>query len=272
MAIIITDSSSDLSIEQAKKLNVEMICMSVHFADKSYLDKKELTNEEFYKRLTESEEIPTTTLLNPNDYIEVFEKYPNDDIIVITLASALSGTFQSANIARDMAERENIYIVDSQSVAAAQGLLVRQAVKWNEEGMEASQIAEKLTALSDRVVVMAIMDTLKYVVKGGRLSAVEGAVGTVLNLKPILCIDKGKILTLNKCRGIKAAKRELIRIINEDIKIDTDYEIAYVHGNAEDVLNTFIEEAGYVGDSYTIGTVVGTHVGPGAVGLAYIKK
>lgn len=271
MAVIITDSASDLSVEEAKKYGVDMICMSVHFSDRSYIDKQELSNEEFYQKLTE-DNIPTTTLLNPNEYVDVFEKYPDDDIIVITLASSLSGTFQSANIAKDMTERENIYIVDSQSVAAAEGLLVRQAAKWNSEGMEASVIAEKISELSNRVVVMAIMDTLKYVVKGGRLSAVEGAVGTVLNLKPILCIDKGNILTLNKCRGIKAAKRELIRIINEDVKIDTDYEIAYVHGNAQEMLDTFIEETGYVGDSYMIGTIVGTHVGPGAIGLAYIKK
>lgn len=272
MAVIITDSASDLSVEEAKKYNIEMICMSVHFTDKSYIDKKELSNDEFYQKLAKNDEIPTTTLLNPSEYLEVYEKYPEEDIVVITLASSLSGTFQSACIAKDMSERENIYVVDSQSVAAAEGLLVKQAAKWNQQGMEASKIAEEITKLSERVVVMAIMDTLKYVVKGGRLSAVEGAVGTVLNLKPILCIEKGKINTLNKCRGIKAAKRELIRIINEDIKIDTDYEIAYVHGNAEELLNTFVDEAGYVGDSYTIGTIVGTHVGPGAIGLAFIKK
>ncbi len=272
MAKIITDSSCDLSVEEAKNLGVEMICMTVVFDDRHYIDKIELDNNEFYDKLETCESIPSTTLLNPADYIEMFDKYPDEDIIVITIGSKLSGTFQSANIAKDMTERDNIYVVDSKNATAGQGLLVKQAAKWNKEGKNAKEIVEGLEYMASNVKIVAIMDTLKYVVKGGRLSAVEGAVGTVLNLKPVICLEDGEIKILSKSRGTKAALRELTKTINTDLCVDDNYEMCYIHSKNEDMLTNFRDQMNYDGNSYMLGSIVGTHIGPGAIGMAYIGR
>ena len=269
MAIILTDSTCDLTLEEIKQLNIEMLSLTVHFQNESYIDKITLSNEDFYKKLDECDEIPSTALLNPADFLTIFEKYPDDDIIVITIASKLSGTYQSANIAKSMSERENIYIINSETVTVGLGLLVKVAANWNKEGKSTLEIVNDIEHLKTKVRLVAIIDTLKYLVKGGRLSGVAGAVGTALNLKPLVEIKDGEVVPLTKVRGNKAAFKELLSIVEKDLPFQENLPIAYAHTNNYEMLETLQTAIALEGESYLIGSVVGTHAGPGAVAISY---
>ena len=271
MAIIVTDSTCDLTLEEVKELGIEMLSLTVNFKEEQFVDKVTLSNEEFYKKLEKSDEIPTTALLNPADFLEVFNKYENEDIIVILISSKLSGTYQSAMIAKDIAGRDNIHVIDSRAVTAALGLLVRIATAWNKEGKTTADIIEGVQGLIKKVRLVAAIDTLEYLVKGGRLSGAAGIIGTALNLKPIIMLKDGKIVNTAKTRGSKAAFKEIAKIVAED-KPNTAYPFFYAHTNAAEALEAFRNSMSYEGDVYMIGSVVGTHAGPGAVALSYIAQ
>jgi len=271
MAIIVTDSTCDLTLKEVKELGIEMLSLTVNFKEEQFVDKVTLSNEEFYKKLEKSDEIPTTALLNPADFLEVFNKYENEDIIVILISSKLSGTYQSAMIAKDIAGRDNIHVIDSRAVTAALGLLVRIATAWNKEGKTTADIIEGVQGLIKKVRLVAAIDTLEYLVKGGRLSGAAGIIGTALNLKPIIMLKDGKIVNTAKTRGSKAAFKEIAKIVAED-KPNTAYPFFYAHTNAAEALEAFRNSMSYEGDVYMIGSVVGTHAGPGAVALSYIAQ
>ncbi len=271
MAIIVTDSTCDLTLEEVKELGIEMLSLTVNFKEEQFVDKVTLSNEEFYKKLEESDEIPTTALLNPADFLEVFNKYMDEDIIVILISSKLSGTYQSAMIAKDITGRENIHVIDSRAVTAALGLLVRIATAWNKEGKTTADIIEGVQGLIEKVRLVAAIDTLAYLVKGGRLSGAAGIIGTALNLKPIIMLKDGEIINTAKTRGSKAAFKEITKIVAED-KPNTAFPIFYAHTNAAEALEAFRSSMSYEGDAYMIGSVVGTHAGPGAVALSYIAQ
>ena len=141
MIRIITDSTCDLPIQELEQKGVIVLSLTVQFGQEQYKDKRELSNEDFYAKLKVSEELPKTSLLNPQDFLECFEQYPEDDLVVVTLSSQLSGTYQSATIAKQMMERENIYLVDSKSTSIGLGLLVQKAIQHKEEGNDAKDLA-----------------------------------------------------------------------------------------------------------------------------------
>ncbi len=269
---IITDSTSDLSIETANKLGVHMMPLGVNFGDSVFKDKFEITNQEFFKKLEESKDIPTTNLINPADFEDVFNMYPDEDIIVIPIAKELSGTYQSAVIAKEMLSRENIYIIDSKTVTVGLALLVYAALQYQSEGMPTSQIVYRIQEDVKKVQIVAVFDTLKYLIKGGRLTKIQGTIGTALNLKPILSVADGELSPIAKCRGNKSAYKEMLRIIAEDLVIDSERKIIYAHANSPEMLSTFKEISPYEGMDEEIGSVVGTHSGPGAIAIAYFKK
>lgn len=272
MAIIITESTSDLTYKETKELGVEMIPLTVNFGEEHFKDKVTLSNEEFYEKLESSAEIPTTSLLNPADFLEMFENHEKEEIIVITLSHRLSGTYQSAVIAREMSERGDIHIIDSGTVTIPLGLLVKVASQLNQEGKKAEEIVARVEELKEKVRIVAVIDTLKYLIKGGRLSNVQGAIGTALRLKPIVCIRDGEIITLNKVRGTKAAFKEVLSIIQSDGEVDESLPISFAHSNNEAMVKEFQASVPYTGETYMIGSVVGTHAGPGAVAIAYFVK
>lgn len=272
MPIIITDTTCDFSLEHANKVGVRMLSLGVTFGDEFYKEKIDITNEEFYQKLENSKDIPTTNLINPSEFVDIFNEYPNDDLIVLPISKDLSGTYQSAILAKDIVERDNIYVLDTKTVTCGLGLLVTQAVNYCKSTLSSKEIVEKLEADIDKIQIVAVFDTLKYLIKGGRLSKVEGAIGSALNIKPILSIANGELKTIGKCRGNKAAYREIIRIVQEDFPIDTTRDIFYGSSNAPTLLETFKEVSPYTGESFDVGCVIGTHAGPGCVEIAYFKK
>ncbi|MEG1650400.1 MAG: DegV family protein [Oscillospiraceae bacterium] len=276
MAIILTDSTCDIGISELNALHVEMLSVKVSFGTDEYADKRGITNEEFYNRLEQCDELPTTTLINIGEFIEAYDRFKHDDIVVITLSSKLSGTYQSAVAACSMSHRDNIFVVDSATVSGGLALLVKQAVKLRDEGFGAREIADKIELLKGRVRTIAMIDTLKYLVKGGRLSGVSGAVGSVLGIKPICSIENGVVNNIAKARSVGCAINEIVRIVTMDKPIDRLLPHIYVHTNNDNAMNQLIDKLdsadGASFDRYMIGSVVGTHAGPGAVAVCYFEK
>lgn len=274
MIRIITDSTSDLQLKETAELNVEMGHLKVNFGNETFVDKINITNEEFYKKLKESKELPTTTLVNPEEFAEIFNKYPNDEIIGIFISSELSGTYQSAVLAKEMSERENIYIIDSRTVTMGLALLVRHAVKLREDGKTAKEIVDEITELSEKVKMIAIIDTLKYLVKGGRLSAVSGALGGVLGVKPIIAVTGGKVETVAKERGHAKTISKVIELLNEPFSIDKEMPVVFGYSENTTELEDLKKQLTGIKEekSVIIGSVVGTHAGPGAYGIGFFVK
>ena len=276
MVKIITDSTADFMLDEMKKMGVELVPLKVNFGDKSMFDKIELTSEVFFKMLKESDVNPTTTLANPEQFTQIFNKYPKDELVVITLASKLSGTFQSANLAKNMVDRDNIFLVDSGSVSMGLNLLVREALKLQKAGKTGKQIFEALEKLKEKLRVVAVFDTLKYLVRGGRISKAKALIATVANLKPIMGVKAGDISAVGKSRGVLKSGLEVLRIMDTTDPLDAKYPVIFGHTLVEENLNPFkkvlLEKYKVENHTIIIGSVVGTHAGPGAYGIAYFAK
>ena len=278
MVRIITDGTSDLSVQRGLDLNVHVMPMRVFFGQDSFVDGVDITREEFFARLTSGDVLPTTSQLNPEDFLEVFQKYVDqgDEIVGIFLSTELSGTCQSACIARDMVEGGEIHIVDSRTVTFALALLVEEAARMRDQGLSAAQIAAEVEKLAQRTRLLAIVDTLTYLKKGGRISAATAAVGGLLGIKPIVGVDsRGTVEALGKARSMASGLEWIARRIG-GAPADPARPVAYGHSNAPERVPLCMEALKEVLPQDlppvvgSIGAVIGTHVGPGAVGVAYI--
>ena len=273
MAIkIITDSTCDIRIKDCERMGVSLVPLRVTIDDVTYLDKFELSCEEFYEKLASAQEIPVTTLAGPQDFFDKFMEYPDDDIICITVASKLSGTYQSAVIAKEETGRDNVYVIDSTSVSLGAGILVETAVEMVRKGHNAAEIAAELSEIAPKIELYAAVDTLKYLVKGGRLGKASGAVGSLLGIKPILRVKDGVIENIGKERGMAKAIAKMKSFVEDNTDyIVNDYPVTFGHSNNESGMESFMAQMSRSGNRYFIGSVVGTHAGPGAVGIAVVN-
>ncbi len=271
---IITDSTSDLMLSETEALDVEMLSLKVNFGEDEYIDKRTITNEEFYLKLQNCQELPTTSLVSVGEFSAAYERYSQEDILVITLSPNFSGTYQSAVLAKEASGRSNIHIIDSESVSIGLGLLVKIAATKSKCGASAQQVAEELTSLAKKIKVYAILDSLKYLVKGGRLSNAEGALGSMLSFKPIITVQNGQVLNVSKKCGLKAAVNEFVKIVAEKDSIDFNMPISFAHSGNPQLLSMIYEKLGHFPqqEPYYIGSIVGVHTGPGAAGIAYFVK
>ena len=274
MIKIITDSSSDFPEEYKEKYDVEIVPLNVIFDGVSYIDGVEITKEDFYKKLEKSKELPSTSQVNPVAFEEVFRKYIDngDSIVGIFLSSKLSGTYQSAVIAAETVGGD-IHIVDSQSATLGISILIMEAVKMREEGKSAKEIAEKINVLAEKTRIIALVSTLKYLKKGGRISGAAAAMGGILNICPIVELKNGEITPVGKIRGSKGFSNFVEEYLQKN-PLDANYCMAFGHTRCEDKMNEVIDifgrEKKYIMGE--IGAIVGTHAGPGAVGIVYISK
>ena len=277
MIRIITDSTSDIAKERAKQLGIDIVPLGVIFGEESFLDGVTISTIEFYKKLEGVTELPKTFQVNPNEFEEIFQKYVDqgDEIIGIFISHKMSGTYQSAVIAREICP-EKIHIIDSMNVTVCLGLLVEEAVKLKNEGLSAKEIVEKIESIKDKLRLFAIVDTLKYLQLGGRISTTSAIVGNLLDINPIIGIYDGFVESVGKTRGKKAAYRWMEKRLKDE-PIDIKYPIRYANSNAPGLMEDFInhlkdkiETTDCLIDD--IGPVVGTHAGPGAVCIAYFTK
>lgn len=275
---IIVDSTSDLL--PAIKEQVRVVPLTVHFGHEEYVDGVTIDHKAFYEKLIETDVHPSTSQASPAVFEMEYEKAreAGEAAVVITLTSKLSGTYQSATIAA--AEYDNIYIVDSGTVAIGGGILVEYALQLLNEGLEAKEIAEKLEEAKSRIIIIALVDTLEYLKKGGRISKAVAFAGGVLNIKPVLSVEDGQIKMLGKARGSKMGNNLLVQEIEKAGGVDFSMPLLLGYtGLSDAMLLKYMEDSKHIWDGnvdavrYTsIGSVIGTHAGPGAVAVAFFKK
>lgn len=275
---IIVDSTADL-VPQIKE-RVYTVPLSVIFGDEEYVDGVTIDHKTFYEKLIESDVLPTTSQATPDAFMAEFEKAKaaGESAVVITLASAFSGTYQSAVIAAE--EYENIYVVDSGSAAMGSGILVELALRLLEEGKSAEQIAGILEQEKKRILIVALVDTLEYLKRGGRVSKSVAFAGTVLNIKPVLAVENGQIRMLGKARGSKMGNNLLVQQIDSAGGIDFTMPVLLGYSGISDaLLQKYIADSRHLWEGNleevrytTVGSVIGTHAGPGAVVVAFFKK
>ena len=278
MIRILIDSSADYTAEEAKEHNLELVSINITFGGKNYLDGVDLTRDEFYDLLVSSEEFPMTAQPSPQEFLNIFEdaKEKGDQLIYLSLSSALSGTFQSATLAKSMAEYDEIYLVDTLSATRAIRLMAEYACKLREEGKDAATIAEELENFKSRVVIYAAIDTLEYLSKGGRLSKAAAAVGELANLKPIINVTpEGKMAVPAKALGRNKAISTLVKMVTEK-QIDTTFPIYSLYAIGEENTEKLEQKLGKEGVRVTkrlqVGSTIGCHIGPGAYGVIFVTK
>ena len=275
---IIVDSTADLMPEF--KSRVHTVPLTVNFGTEEFIDGVTIDHKTFYEKLIESDVLPTTSQATPDAFAKEFEKAKEagESAVVITLASEFSGTYQSATIAA--ADYENIYIVDSTSAAMGSGILVELAFRLLDEGKSAGEIAATLEEEKKKIVVVALVDTLEYLKKGGRISKTVAFAGGVLNIKPVLSVVGGQINMLGKARGSKMGNNLLVQEIEKAGGIDFRKPVLLGYSGISDaLLLKYIEDSRHIWEGNldkvrytTVGSVIGTHAGPGAVVVAFFTN
>ncbi len=272
---ILTDSASDITLEEAKLLKIDIVPLTTTFGDEVLPQESHEDFDKFFKRLMESDTLPVTSQPSPAAYLEYYNKY-DDDILVITLSTGLSGTYNSANLAKDTSGKDNIWIVDSKTAILGQRILVEHAVKLRDEGKSVQEIAEKLESIKDRVLTFGALDTLKYLKMGGRIPATLATVGEFLRIKPTIVLQDGELKELGLSRGRKKAVETLQHQIDK-YGIDTDYPIYFGYTLDRENGAEFMEETEMkynINDAkmVPVGGIIGTHVGPNCLAFAFVIK
>ena len=275
---IIVDSTADLMPEYKER--VQVVPLTVHFGDHEYIDGVTIDHKTFYEKLVESDVLPTTSQATPDAFMKEFDKVKEagEAAVVITISSKLSGTYQSATIAAS--EYDNIYIVDSGTAAMGSGILVELAFELLEKGLDAKAIAERLEEEKKKIIIVALVDTLEYLKKGGRVSKTVAFAGGILNIKPVLSVIDGEINMLGKARGSKMGNNLLVQEIEKAGGVDFSKPVMLGYSGLSDaLLLKYIEDSKHIWEGNlqevrytTIGSVIGTHAGPGAVVVAFFKK
>lgn len=278
MIRILVDSSADYSASELKKLNMELVPITITLGDKTYRDGIDITKDELYNMLIETGEFPMTSQPSPQDFLDIFEdvKEKGDSLIYFSLSSGLSGTFQSATLAKSMVEYDEIYLVDTLSATRAIRIMVEYACKLRDEGKDAAAIAAEVDSFKSRVVIFAALDTLEYLYKGGRLNKATAAVGELANLKPIITVnEEGKMGVPAKALGRNKAIASLVKMITEK-GIDTSFPAYSLYAYGEENTEKLEQKLEAAGVSVTkrlqIGATIGSHIGPGAYGLIFVTK
>lgn len=279
MVRLITDSAADLEPWEYEKLGVACIPLPVTFGETEYQENVNLSKEQFYSLLAESETFPKTAQAAPQVLLDLFEEAvaAGDEAVYITLSSGLSGTYQTARMTRDMVEGEGYFVVDSLSGTGGQRMLVEYAARLREQGSDARQIVAALEAVRGRMALYACMDTLEYLYRGGRLSRTAYKLGSLANIKPIIHLTgEGTIEVPAKAMGMRRGVDTLCRYLQQ-CPADPAFPVYVMYTcdrtNGE-VLAEKLRAAGVeIPESriVNVGAAIGSHIGPGACGLVYVK-
>lgn len=280
MAIrIITDSASDLVRPQRKEVTV--LPMSITFGEREYQDGVNLTHREFYERLVEGDDLPVTSQIGPGQFGDAFRAAveAGETVVAVTLSSKLSGTWQSACLAAEEFPGQ-VYVVDSESAAIGEMILVERALELLDQGLDASAIAAGLEEEKADIRLVALLDTLEYLKRGGRVSASAALVGGLLSIKPVVAVQGGEVVVLGKARGSKNGNNLLVQEIRKTGGVDFSrpYRLGYA-GLDDGLLRKYISDSAALWTEHagrlplgTVGGTIGTHVGPGAIAVAFFQK
>ena len=262
---IITDSTLDLPAELIREKNIEVLPLLINFGEESYLDGVEITTKEMIDKINATGVLPTTAQVTPNRFEETFKKYLDEGykIVALTLSSDMSGTYQSACIAKDMLESDDVVVIDSRNVTSGLGLLVLKACQFRDKGLGIKEIEEEILKAIPKVKSSLNFESLENLVRGGRLSKTAGTIGSVLGLRLILEVKDGKMSVKDKVRGSKKALKKLISDF-ESVDVDFDSPIVLLELLNEDVyegLKIYFQEKNINYIDAKVGCTVGIHSG-----------
>lgn len=277
MIKLVIDCASEIMAKEAEELGIISLPMKVSFGDDEYIPGITLTTDEFFGKLKQSKDLPHTSQINAYDYVETLRPLleNGDEVFCMVMSSGLSGSHNSLLLAEKELNNSRLVVFDTLSVTFAYKALVLEALKLIKQGITLSKLKEAMEQLKQKVRLVAIIDNVKYLVKGGRLSLAKGMIVEALNIKPIIAIEEGLVKMKGKAFGYGMAKKSLLKLIQN---IDTSYPIYYGHSaNVEkgQDFKRFIEDQlhlTFVEPICSIGPVIGTHAGPNCVGLVYFAE
>ncbi|MEF3302919.1 DegV family protein [Paenibacillus sp. GYB003] len=273
---IVADSTSDIPESLRKQLGIEMVPLKVHFGSETFYDAVTIQPAQFYEKLKTSSALPTTSQPSPADYMDVYKKLaegPDTEIISIHLSSAMSGTYQSALLAKSLLEQElSLSVVDSKSASYGSGVLAVEAAKAAAAGKSADDILALIGQIRKELRIYFLVGTLEYLQKGGRIGKAAALFGSLLNIKPILTIDDdGEVASVDKVRGHKKAVARIVDLLKADFG-DRKLNMTVAHAGSPEAADEFSEVLKAHFDiaemTFTeVGPVIGTHAGPGTVAV-----
>ncbi len=270
---IVSDSTADLPESLIKEYEIEIVPLKVHFVEEVFLDWVELKPEEFYYKLEKADMLPKTSQPSPADFAEKYKELGEDETIIsIHISSELSGTYQSAIMAKEMLPYMDIHVFDSKLASMAHGMIVIEAAKAVKAGKTKKEVLQLIDNLINRIKIYFIVDTLEYLQKNGRIGRAQAMLGSLLNIKPILTLEDGIVTPKEKARGRTKALDRLIKICKEEYGTEQQVKVALVHGNVLDEalkLKERAEEVFQFDEAIIseLGAVIGSHTGPGTVGI-----
>ena len=274
--MLITDSACGLTPAEAAQMDVRLLPLTVCFGDEAFLDGVTLTDAAFYQKLRQSPQLPTTSQVTPWQYQQQLQQLgAGDEAVILTLSGKLSGTLQSALAAAG--EDPRVWVVDSQNVSLGQRVLLEYALRLRAAGDDGATLAQKLRAACDRVQLLGVVETLEYLQRGGRLSKGVALAGGLLHIKPVLQIANGEVALLGKARGLAQSNNLLNQTVAQRGGIDFSlpYAVGYTGGD-DTTARAYLAQSAALWQPYTdavplypLGSTIGTHVGPGAVAVAF---
>lgn len=278
---IITDSTAEISQADARRLGITVIPLSVNFEETEYLDGVSITVQDFYAKLKAATVLPKTSQATPERFVQAIQNLhkqsSSDEILIITLSSSLSGTYQSALIAQSLVPEAKVTLFDSRQVSFALKSLVEVAITMRDQGKSLQQIVDELHVLREKVVLYAVIDDLTYLKMGGRISGPLASIGSMLKLKPIITIQEGLVKIAHKTLGsIKAQEWIIAQYLNDQKDLSKPRYVA--HSDALSTLQQFVSLCQRRITDFPanlpvadIGITIGTHAGPGCVGMSYFR-
>ena len=275
---IITDSASDLLAPHRPEITV--LPMTITFGEEQFRDGVDLTHRQFYEKLIEGEELPTTSQIAPAQFEEAFRAAveAGESVVAVVLSSKLSGTYQSACIAAEEFPGK-VFVVDSANATIGERILVERGLELMDQGLDAAAIAARLDEEKTDIRLVALLDTLEYLKRGGRVSASVALVGGLLAIKPVVAVQDGEVVVLGKARGSKNGNNLLVQEIQKTgVDFSRPYKLGYA-GLNDSLLQKYIADSAALWEGHTdalptgtVGGTIGTHVGPGAIAVAFFRK
>lgn len=278
MIRLLVDASSDYSMEEIKEKNFYFVPINVTIGSENYIEGVNLEHNDFYSLLKNNGDFPKTSQPSPQTFLDIFNevKEKNDELICILLSSQLSGTYQSALVAKSMADYDKIYIIDSLSATFTIKVMADYALSLIEQNLTVEEIVEETEKFKSHVKCIACLDTLEFLAKGGRLSKTAAAIGNAANIKPIITLtEDGRVEVIAKCIGKSRASAQMIKIL-QGMNIDERFPMYSVYSFGTENCETFenkLEENGFkLNERLQIGPVIGTHIGPGGFGAIFVTR
>ena len=277
MIRFLVDTSSDYTVDEIKNQGMQLVPLHITLGEDDYKDAYDLTKDRFYELLTSNEEVPKTSQPAPQDFVDAFEEAEEngDELICILLSSKLSGTFQSAVLSKNIVGYEKIHLVDSLGATHMIRIMAEYGQALAKEGKSAEEIVAALDEMKSKIKVLAVVDTLEYLCKGGRVSRTAAAIGEMAKVKPMITVSEGQVSVIGKSLGKNKAIGSLLKALGE-CEVDERFPIYSVSTLGTENCEAFekrLTEAGYqFKERVQLGATIGTHIGPGAFGIIFVTK